>query len=157
MASYVIDFNYTDDRGYPANIRSGPHTFDEAKQMRREYEKMAASGTRGTAQIKKIGTDNTSWGIVLTKRIKVSDNWYPNYPDGTIEFTILGRHNKYNSHVRLFAIGMDDFMVEKDIDATYQTRESVKELFNSLKETIFDKVPEVSNKEWFYDQGFVDG
>lgn len=159
MASYIVYFTYTDENGRQAEINSGPLTFDEAKQVRREYEKLAADGTKGTAQIKKIGTDTTSWYHLESKFIKTSDDWYPNYPDGTIKFTILARYNKYFSYVRMYAAGMDDFMVEKDINITVteNTKEVVKGMFKTFKEGIFDVTPEVVNREWFYERGFVDG
>ena len=107
MASYIVYFTYTDNNGRQAEINSGPYTFEEAKQMRREYEQFAADGTKGTAQIKKIGTDTTSWYHMESKFIKASDDWYPNYPDGTIKLKILAGYNKYSSYVRMVAAGMD--------------------------------------------------
>ena len=159
MASYIVYFTYTDNNDRQAEINSGPYTFEEAKQMRREYEQFAADGTKGTAQIKKIGTDTTSWYHMESKFIKASDDWYPNYPDGTIKLKILAGYNKYSSYVRMVAAGMDDFMMEKDITITVNenTKETVKRMFKTFKEGIFDVAPEIVNHEWFYERGFTVG
>ena len=59
----------------------------------------------------------------------------------------------------MVAAGMDDFMMEKDITITVNenTKETVKGMFKTFKEGIFDVAPEVANHEWFYERGFTVG
>lgn len=158
MASYMVYFTYTDNNGRKAEINSGPYTLDEAKQVRRDYEQLVADGTKGTAQIKKVRTDTTSWYRLESKFIKASDDWYPNYSGGTIKLTILARcYNDHYSYIKMYAEGMNDFMMEKGISITENTNEAVKEMFETLKATVFDAVPENVSHKWFYERDFIVG
>lgn len=80
----------------------------------------------------------------VTKFVKVDDDWYPNF-DGNkviVTLTLFGGYVKFN------AWGMDDTGVEME----YPVHSKV--VFNTWKKYIYDKMPEVVNKKWFFEHGF---
>lgn len=82
----------------------------------------------------------------IEKFIKVNDDWYPNFKNDTVRVALM--YQKYSNYdfVRICVWGADDFGLEMDFEGTSQENELK---FNEWKENIYDKIPELCNKEYF--------
>ena len=102
----------------------------------------------------------------IHKHIKVADDWYPNYPDGTVEATILiaididyyqnkRKPERPKYYIKFVFWGYDDDGMEKefesdDFDKILIQRDEWIEYLN--------KVPEnIELHEYLYKDGFVRG
>lgn len=82
-----------------------------------------------------------------SKMVKVNDDWYPNFPNNEIEVVLV----LYKDYALFRAYGADDTYVEMICE--YQTEIA----YNTWKEFIYDKIPDVVNKQWFLEHGFLWG
>lgn len=80
----------------------------------------------------------------LSKLVSVDDDWYPNLCGNkvVVTLTLFGGFVKFNAY------GDDDTGVEMECPV------HSKAVFNTWKKYIYDKMPEVVNKKWFFEHGF---
>lgn len=78
------------------------------------------------------------------KFVTVDDDWYPNWDGNKVKVSLT----LFGSYIKFCAWGADDTGVEMEFCSS---NESVFELW---KTHIYDKIPDIVNKEWFYDHGF---
>lgn len=90
----------------------------------------------------------------IDKMIKTTDDWHPCFNGNKIKVSIFIQYNtNLNYHfVRMCAWGNDDFGLELDYHSSCY--ESLLYVYTLWKENIFDKIPNIVNKQWFYEHGF---
>lgn len=90
--------------------------------------------------------------ILRTERfIKVTDDWYPNFPENKIKVILSLSHYK-NYYVRLAAWGADDTAYEIEFDYN-SAKDAVTGYYNLLP--FYQSIPDGINKDWFIDRGFT--
>lgn len=82
------------------------------------------------------------------KFVKVDDDWYPNYDGDTVLVSLREVGKRPYSYIKFSAWGADDTGVEMDLSCYDEC------IFNTWKEYIYDRMPDVVNREWFYEHGF---
>ena len=86
------------------------------------------------------------------KYVTVTDNWYPNFYGNKIKITLGLYHYDEDYYVKLMAWGADDFGLEICIDDL--TFQDAIGLYNNELNTLYESIPKVTNKDWFYNHGF---
>lgn len=90
-----------------------------------------------------------------SRRVKVTDNWYPCFEGNQIGISIhliYYSHNKtYN--ILIVAYGADDFDVE--LRRVTKSYEKALSIYKNWKRRIFNRVPDGITKQWFYERGFM--
>ena len=87
------------------------------------------------------------------KFVKTTDDWHPNFLGDTIKVILCLQEWPAGYYdVCLRAWGADDFALTLDKNGIKSFKEAlaIKEEFGK----IYDAVPEVADKDWFYKQGF---
>ena len=85
------------------------------------------------------------------KYVTVTDNWHPNFNNNQVKVT-LGVFSYNNScYVKLMAWGADDFGLE--ICKENLTFQKALRFYDKLN-ILYESIPEVTNKDWFFDHGF---
>lgn len=95
--------------------------------------------------------------LAISKYITVDDNWYPTYPDNNVDISlnIADAPSACGKRYVIISVwGADDFFLELMFEGTM---EECKAKYDEWKNDIFDKIPEVTNQEYFYNLGFVMG
>lgn len=88
----------------------------------------------------------------LTKKIRVTDDWYPCFDGNTVEVcltTVLKSREEY--YVILNAWGADDTGVEMQFASPIQNE--VISAYLWFK-SIFNSIPDGVDREWFLNHGF---
>ena len=86
------------------------------------------------------------------KYVTVTDNWHPNFHDNLIKITLGMYFYDGDCYVKLMAWGADDFGLEICIDDL--TFRDAIDLYNNELNTLYESIPKVTNKDWFFDHGF---
>lgn len=89
----------------------------------------------------------------ITKRVKVSDDWFPTSLDGTITISLI-IDNYEGYHVRMVAFGEDDYGLEKNYIST-SNLEVAKTKFKEVEKDVYNKIPIITNKAYYKDLGFI--
>lgn len=96
--------------------------------------------------------------IKISKMVRVSDNWHPNFENNEVKLSLLlspemkTENYTFGGFVRIMAWGKDDFGLEMDFLECHGV--NLEKKFQELKETIYDAIPEVVDKKYFYELGF---
>lgn len=95
----------------------------------------------------------------IDKFIKVDDNWYPTFPNNQVNMSLIFNYFKLNKTdsnklVRCCVWGADDFGLEIDFES--ESLNELKDKFLEWKKYLYDEIPEITNKEYFYNLGFID-
>lgn len=97
------------------------------------------------------------------RMVKVTDDWFPCYPNGEIDLSITlrsykpypGAGEKHTVYcVKIAAWGLDDTGVELEFSIE-DGRGYAEGRYAFWKKHIFDKVPDGIDMMWFYEHGFV--
>ena len=90
----------------------------------------------------------------LDKMVTVTDNWYPCYEGNKVRVSLFLNYHKSLDYqfVRICVWGADDFGLEMDYEDKDYDKLVAK--YHEWKDTIFDKIPNKTNKKWFIDKGF---
>ena len=89
-----------------------------------------------------------------SRMVKVTDDWFPNFPEDKIVLNInvrMGTHDK-QARVNMTARGNDDDYValrSEPMSPNYAIN-----LYKHWKEYVFDRVPDGCDHEWFFEHGF---
>ena len=86
------------------------------------------------------------------KYITVTDNWHPNFNSNQVKITLGVFSYNESCYVKLMAWGADDFGLEICIDDL--TFQDVINLYNNEMNTLYESIPNITNKDWFYNHGF---
>lgn len=93
----------------------------------------------------------------LTKMVKVTDNWYPCFDNNTVKVSLQVLHSnwddKYPYYLKFQAWGADDFGLEKE--ELFTDLNQIKEIYDHYKDQ-YDAIPEIADKKYFYDMGFIE-
>jgi hypothetical protein len=89
--------------------------------------------------------------MLKSKFVKVSDDWYPNYNNDEILVKIRIVLHPLNPFLRISAWGDDDFGMDMDF---YGTIEELEKKYDEWKHEIYDKIPKITNQEYFKNLGF---
>lgn len=90
----------------------------------------------------------------VTKFVKVEDDWHPNFPDNEIRIDVqLQEYPSGYYDVFIRAWGADDFCLELKRNGIISFDEAHRTYCDFKK--IYDSVPKVTNKDWFYKHGFM--
>lgn len=93
----------------------------------------------------------------LQRYVTVIDDWYPNYPEDKVRLFIA----KYEyslplkgqcNFVRVAVWGNDDFGLEQDFIGT---DDDLDRVFNDVKESYYDVIPDGCNQQYFRGLGFT--
>lgn len=91
----------------------------------------------------------------LTKTIKVTDDWYPCFSNNIVKIylrvCIASWDIKYPYYLKFQAWGADDFGLEKE--ELFTDYSQISDIYNYCKNQ-YDNIPEIANKEYFYNIGF---
>lgn len=88
----------------------------------------------------------------IEKYVTASDDWYPCFPDNKVRVCMFLTNVKDSKFVRICVWGADDYGMELDyIGSDY---EELLYNYNRIKEYIYDRIPDVVNKEWFLEHAF---
>lgn len=92
----------------------------------------------------------------LTKMVKVKDDWYPCFENNTVKVSLMvlyaGWNDKYPYYIKFQAWGADDFGLEKE--KLFTDFDQIEEAYNYYKEQ-YNAIPEIVDKNYFYNIGFV--
>lgn len=112
-----------------------------------------------------------SFKINLSKKVPVSDDWHPNYPDNTIKLSTMYsfpsiKNNQshtaslYNSddvYTKIVAMGKDDYGFEKSCsrNSDHVSEFEVINQFSKWTKNILDSLPENITADYFTKLGFT--
>lgn len=116
-----------------------------------------------------------SKNLRLEKFVEVDDDWYGNYIGNKIRvgIALVWRPNINSYFVRISAFGNDDFGMIRDFECHYECEQCILQnncncickdkkqhyqnflnIYNYVLENIYNKIPEITNQQWFLDNGF---
>ena len=88
------------------------------------------------------------------KFVKTTDDWYPNFPEDKVKILLSLQEMPGGYYtVMLRAWGADDFALTLDKTGLANFYVALG-LYQEL-EKIYESVPEIVTKDWFYKRGFV--
>jgi hypothetical protein len=91
----------------------------------------------------------------LTKTVRVADseNWYN---QDTVDVSLFVTPPYLGiTTVRILITTIDDFMVAYDHECYTQYGESIKWIYNHMKQWMYDKMPEEISLGWLYEHGYL--
>jgi hypothetical protein len=59
--------------------------------------------------------------------------------------------------VSMMAEGADDYFLVSSKQHLSGTHQEMMKAYNKLKSDVFDKIPQSVTKQWFFDNGFIEG
>ena len=87
------------------------------------------------------------------------ENWHPCYDGNKIIVSITMGKDLYHPDVyfvSMTACGADDYFLVGNRNLSGTHKEMMK-AYTQLKKDVFDKIPQSVTKQWFFDNGFIEG